>query len=679
MTGRGGRNHRGGRSRDGGTSYGRKNNDRGICFAFKKSGRCDLGTSCPFSHDANSYAGSRKTTRAQETTEQQQARQSYNGWKRLLNEEPTDPHTIRRVWEGALRILDEGDQDWTQQLPRDLDEHEKGRSHIRALLSAKIKEGQLYDSLSNSRCFLLTLTHPSLLRCLAVDTHVGSLYNFFGGVEGRTAITFLDRVCKAILSTQQDATDDSSMKNIEVTLDALSLAVFELLKRERRIRFNQNILALVDSVQDATKRFKSKMELTSATRISRRLDDVRAMISRAQDQLTDETLDDGDTSDGGIKSFFPRDVVTPCNRHDNDKKDIGEVLIFPTRDEIMSDAKEFLPFTDPDQDHFLKDPVQRHIDTYFRLSRHDIFGELKGALSSVMHTVMQDPNALNNSRHNLADMRTYQYTEAFVSYVNLNSKKGLQAQISFLQPVSVRGKSAGERQRWWEESRRLEPGSLLSLIWVQDGVVQHMFLSVSDKITEPGKDFGLNSHAHLARITGSLVTQDLPTFRTLMGANSSQAHGILLEFSNVMPATFVPILERLQDMQRLNRLPFKEWIVPKKVGELSKHDTLFNIPPPLYARTAGFKFSLDTLTTAKEASFHLDPYASCDDGDLLDDLEAKTELDRGQCRALVAALMREFAFIQGPPGTGKSYIGLQLMKVLLAVASKARLGPILIV
>ena len=35
--------------------------------------------------------------------------------------------------------------------------------------------------------------------------------------------------------------------------------------------------------------------------------------------------------------------------------------------------------------------------------------------------------------------------------------------------------------------------------------------------------------------------------------------------------------------------------------------------------------------------------------------------------------------IQGPPGTGKSYIGLQLMKVLLGVKEKADLGPILVV
>lgn len=64
---------------------------------------------------------------------------------------------------------------------------------------------------------------------------------------------------------------------------------------------------------------------------------------------------------------------------------------------------------------------------------------------------------------------------------------------------------------------------------------------------------------------------------------------------------------------------------------------------------------------------------------LLNKLETRTQLDRGQCQALIAALTREYAFIQGPPGTGKSYLGLQIMKVLLDVQQKAEMGPILTV
>ncbi|EXJ73565.1 uncharacterized protein A1O5_03326 [Cladophialophora psammophila CBS 110553] len=60
-------------------------------------------------------------------------------------------------------------------------------------------------------------------------------------------------------------------------------------------------------------------------------------------------------------------------------------------------------------------------------------------------------------------------------------------------------------------------------------------------------------------------------------------------------------------------------------------------------------------------------------------MEARTDLDRGQCKGLLAALTREYAFIQGPPGTGKTYLGIQLMKILLHCKRKANLGPVVIV
>ena len=63
----------------------------------------------------------------------------------------------------------------------------------------------------------------------------------------------------------------------------------------------------------------------------------------------------------------------------------------------------------------------------------------------------------------------------------------------------------------------------------------------------------------------------------------------------------------------------------------------------------------------------------------LDKPEARTHLDRGQCRALIAVLTREFAFIQSPPGTDKSYLGLQIMRVLQACKLEARQGPVVVV
>ena len=90
----------------------------------------------------------------------------------------------------------------------------------------------------------------------------------------------------------------------------------------------------------------------------------------------------------------------------------------------------------------------------------------------------------------------------------------------------------------------------------------------------------------------------------------------------------------------------------------------------MYARRPGVSFSLRSIT--------VDPNNGIDD-DLLRKIKDATTLDLGQCEALVSALSKEFAFIQGPPGTGKSYLGVQMMKVLLDNKNKVELGPVIVV
>ncbi|KAH8708353.1 hypothetical protein GQ44DRAFT_777219 [Phaeosphaeriaceae sp. PMI808] len=156
----------------------------------------------------------------------------------------------------------------------------------------------------------------------------------------------------------------------------------------------------------------------------------------------------------------------PGERHDKDKAGITKVNIFPTRAEIMSDVREFLPSTDPDQPHFLISKPERHIDTHFDLLRHDAFGKLKDALGDLMKNIISDPNQLTNPRLAFRDTRTYTYSNEFVSYLMLNSRKGLQARISFLQPYYIRRGSTVDRRKWWEESRRLGEGVILSFMWI---------------------------------------------------------------------------------------------------------------------------------------------------------------------------------------------------------------------
>jgi hypothetical protein len=102
-------------------------------------------------------------------------------------------------------------------------------------------------------------------------------------------------------------------------------------------------------------------------------------------------------------------------------------------------------------------------------------------------------------------------------------------------------------------------------------------------------------------------------------------------------------------VQRLSLLPFRQWILPDRIptyGDALTAD----------ARHPGFAFSLKPILKDAGIDLSLSSRVSVDDTVAIDELEARTELDLGQCQTLITALTREFAFIQGPPGTGKSYL-----------------------
>jgi hypothetical protein len=205
--------------------------------------------------------------------------------------------------------------------------------------------------------------------------------------------------------------------SLEKTLIAMSTAICELLRREPRATFHDDLPDLVDSLENIAASINRNS--TAYLIIIRRIAELRAIISRANGLLSEEE----ESQENGIfttvvTSTFPREIVIPRDRHDNDKPDITEVKILPTEDEIRSNHAEFLPSTDPDQPHFLADLAQRHLDTHFRLLRHDIFGELKQALGGLLVAVENDPNILNNPKFSLGDIQAYSYPKAHIRHVS---------------------------------------------------------------------------------------------------------------------------------------------------------------------------------------------------------------------------------------------------------------------
>lgn len=646
-----------------------------LCRFIEHGKKCPYGDKCTYSHDISNSSKEQTKEFSNSQTERKE-RENYNSWKKIIKNPPitNDITTIKRLWTGALDILDGFDRNWKQMLPRDLESDDYyGREHIQTLLSMRSHGSGYQTFVDLSQPFLSVITHPAILDCLSVDTAVGGLYNFISGANGQRAVEFFLRLCNNLEMAYGDST--VSKTTTETTLIAMGIALRELLKREQRAIYHDDIPKLVDSLEKvaAVLEFDAK---SSGVQVG--ITELRARIGRATGLLKDKetealTVDGVSTT---VKSSYPRPIIIPGTRHDNDNADITKIKIFPTEEEIRSDQPDYLPTTDRDQPHFITNAAERHIDTLFRLLRHDTFGELKGALGILIHAIGDDTSLLKNWKLPLGDMRAYAYPNAHIRYVTFKQKEGIEAQVSFSQLPVLRGKSASNRCKWWEDSKRLEEGILLCFVSIISGGPSILFLTVSKKDTDPNAAFNLGSHEFISTINTKLATRNQANFGLLTELSCRGINGILIEFPGIIPVTFMPILKTLQDLQRSSYLPFQQWILPE-IATILGGPAL--IPPPLYARGRGYSFPLDSILTRESDRFSFSPDSSPGDSAVIRELETRTTLDHGQCQALAAALTREYAFIQGPPGTGKSFIGIRLMRVLLACKEKSKLGPVVVV
>lgn len=682
------RGGRGGRGR-GSANQGRAN---GAVCRFFLQGNCRFSAAdCHFSHDLSSdreVSSIQRRVKAEITEEEQAAKQDYSTWRRLLRTplQPNDFQTIENLWSQALEILDHGERNWKQMLPQDLtnDEQLHGYQHIQVLLSMTVSTGgwAMFNELAWP--FLKVITHLVLLDCLSVDTYVGDLYNFISGSGGSRAIPFFQRLTGSLLEASPISAS-ANMKSFSEVHIAITTTVREVLRRNPRALFHDELPDLVESLRNNFEVMAFDKSSTSYITVTRRVIELLRMVHRAKGLLVEEKGDELDNDQPPVvTSTYPRDIDMPGDRHDNDKMDISRIRIVPTEDEIRCDRPDYLPSTSLDQPHFLHG-VERLFDTHFRLLRHDIFGEVKTALNGLIDACEKDPSLAKNAKLFLGDLQAYSYSGAHVRYLSFDKKRGLEAQISFLQPYQTLKKKTAERRKWWEDTKRLEEGSLLCLVTFEDAKSSLLFFSISQKVTDAKDPYGLASgdSGDYATITAKLVfagdMEPLKQLLLLSLAQKKSQTNLIIEFPGVLLATFMPILENIQQMQKVSRLPFHEWIAPSSAGDgAAEARAQVDVPPPLYARSPGFTFDLKPILDDANDAFFLNP-ASADDPNISNELDQRTSLDKGQCEALVTALTRELVLIQGPPGTGKSHLGVQVMRVLIHNRESANLGPILVV
>ncbi|KAL8734449.1 MAG: hypothetical protein Q9181_003187 [Wetmoreana brouardii] len=448
---------------------------------------------------------------AKDTSEQQEAKENYNAWKRLIKVSPklNDIKTIELLWTDALTILNGDDRDCKQMLPRDLDDDNyKGREHMQALLSMKVGGHGHGTFVELAHPFLSVITHPALLDCLSVDMAVGGLYNYISGSNGSRVVPFLQRLNTCLIKEYLNPTLPKSRPVLETILIAISTALRELLQREPRATFHDDLPALVDLIDTSSAAIDLEKSIVAFQIVQNGIRELRGIVGRAKGLLQNEQEPPptGGVSTSLVTSTYPREMEMPRDRHDNDKTDITEIQILPSEDEIRCDHAPFLPSTDLNQPHFLTDQIERHLDTHFRLYRHDCFGEVSEVLGRAILAIENDPSMLESPKLTLGSLRAYTYPKAHVRYISFDRRRGLEAQISFSQPYQAQKKpSATERQHWWQDSKRLEEGSLLCLLFIRDTKVSILFFTVTEKCTDTRENTGLSCESCQAMIIAKLA------------------------------------------------------------------------------------------------------------------------------------------------------------------------------
>ncbi|KAJ5508052.1 hypothetical protein N7527_010195 [Penicillium freii] len=680
MTHRGNWRSRGNTSNRGGpNSFRKRNQSETFCMHFQR-GTCHYGERCRFSHDVNKASNFTSNPAAYHpTTHDLDARNQYFDWKRLLRNgilgsgySRREHEEIVQFWNGALEILESDSRENHQFLAKDLvDDDLHGYDFILATADADNPEGVRPFPTYNEP-FLKVITHTSLLNCLSVDSFVGTLYTSFGGTNGDRAIRYLRSVCQSLMSKGEDTNENVPV----ISLDMMKLllnTLYQLLSRVRRARFHDEIPALLDLIREVGSQITETCSKADIDGLESRIEVMQSLIASANRSLFTPRVHEENLQSGSALSSFPLDMQTPGGRHDNDLAEISQVQILPTHGEIVSGNSEYLPSTNFLQPHFLPDPLQRYIDSTFRLLRHDIFGSAK----DVLRDLLQQNDLTRFSYFSSKDSGANLYLGAQVLQIFINERNDLEATVSFATPPQVRKKTSNEQCRWWQDSNRLEEGSLVCFLTSEETHRRLIFLEVTVKNASKDRSHQNKSSLVSDRFPPSITVKLAACLQKeliLLGRlYSKKLTGILVDFHGLIPATFAPILKNLQRIQREGDLAFQKWILPGRKDDEDGH----SIPPPAYARKPGFVFPLTSITTVGAEKVTLDP-STPGSIDLLK-LQTQTGLDHGQCQGLIAALTREYALIQGPPGTGKSYLGVKLVQVLLEIKEKAKLGPILVI
>lgn len=519
--------------------------------------------------------------------------------------------------------------------------------------------------------FMRIVAHETVLSSSVLETRHATLLNYLYGVNGRRSVSVFGAVIRGLTYDDEQAAAD-----FEPCLIALSA----MLETNTTAQVNDDLRAVVETmIALAVDHALSGNSLKYHRKMCLRLG-LGGSIKVVENKKQDETHKPRPTFE--LSADQPGDLSEHGARHDNDFTKIEDIQILPTIGEILGDRAEYLPGSDPSTWHL--PGVIGLLDRQFRLIREDTVGQLRDAAKVELDRIHN--HRVKSMVTKQSGARTHSYHHVRLVDAEFDERKGVLCVLQFSQPHELDGKTAAQRQEWWDESKRLGPEALIMLLGSDQVAV---FLTVATTALPTGSESNITKTespiekryprsgdgnvayavVQLANHTEADIETVLFRFGLGDGQSGAELSFSLLEFPGVLLPAFQHTLVALQQMTQSRDLPFPELLAPTEDAKQGKR-----FGKPAYTKKRNFRYNLSTLSSEGQ-KLELDVDCPMD----ASTLSNQTELDNAQAQALISTLSRSMALIQGPPGTGKSYTGVALMKVLMANKAIASLGPVLCV
>jgi hypothetical protein len=501
---------------------------------------------------------------------------------------------------------------------------------------------------SQVRPLFKLVTHPRVVDSNVLEQEVAGIYRFIlGGNASRAARLFDFVVDIAKIWSEPTQADDTLMTVLEPSLAVL----FRLVDCNTTNIINDTLHHLVEQFDDLLTKSSEPDDNISKLQAAKYVDYLhrRLGVGTSMNEFQDKKVTVVRAEEFVLAQDLPGHLSRDGPRHDNDHADISKIKILPTYQEITATRSEYLPTIDSSQWHF--PGIRGRVDREFRLLREDTVGQLRDAVGDML-TCLRNPGR-REDRTSQNSARTTTYDEATVEALNINKDRGLEVTIRCRQPDMARRMGDKQRQHWWEECKRLQPGALACVLDVA-GMI--LFLVVADSTLRSTKGAQKDGRAdpaaakvpvklnlssdkdylyvnmHLAGKSRADVGRVLNWFREVGNSPTK----CLVEFPGVLLPSFQYTLEALQELSRKPDMPFTNLTAPESPRPA---DSVI-VAPPLFARPRGFTYDMKCLTVDHTAfSVSLDKAPS------VEEVSSRTGLDATQSEALLGTISREVSLM----------------------------------